>query len=67
MTYAITCFMRKNVRIQKKLISMKGEDKRYVYTVTIPEKVMQSLKWKEGTELSPQVLTDDILIFKKAR
>ena len=59
--------MRKNVRIQRKLISMKGEDKRHIFTVTIPEKVMKSLKWKEGTELSPQVLVDDVLVFKKVR
>ena len=54
--------MRKTVRIQKKLISMKP--KRYVYTVTIPEKKMKELGWDEGTELEPR-LFEGMLLFKK--
>ena len=60
--------MRKTVKIQKKLISSKKDVvKRHVYTITIPEKIMRELDWKEGTELAPQLLTEDLLAFKKIK
>jgi len=58
--------MRKTVKVQKKLISSKKDVvKRYVYTVTVPEKIMKQLKWKEGVELTPQMLTEEVILFKK--
>ncbi|NQU78724.1 hypothetical protein HQ545_03055 [Candidatus Woesearchaeota archaeon] len=60
--------MRKTVKIQKKQISLKSaKTKRHIYMVTIPEKLMTALKWKEGTELTPQMLVDDVLVFKRVK
>lgn len=57
---------RKILKLQKK---MAGSNKltnkqRFSYFVTVPEKMIKDLKWKEGDELKPSVI-GNVLTFEK--